>query len=87
MSGISGADQFDNAKLRSVVPNYVFTVPYEQGAREIVAWYDEDPSRQRVDLRLDALMDRLVETYRVDRRVAEPPSRAICSADRCQPYG
>jgi nucleoside-diphosphate-sugar epimerase len=56
---------FDNAKLRSVVPDYVATVPFEQGAREIVAWYDQDPSRQRVDPRFDTLMDRLVETYRV----------------------
>jgi nucleoside-diphosphate-sugar epimerase len=56
---------FDNAKLRSVVPDYLATVPFEQGAREIVAWYDQDPSRQRVDPRFDTLMDRLVETYRV----------------------
>ena len=56
---------FDNAKLRSVVPDYVATVPFEQGAREIVAWYDEDASRQRADPRLDTLMDRLVQTYRV----------------------
>src|SRR4051812_47521375 len=56
---------FDNAKLRSVVPDYLATVPFEQGAREIVAWHDEDPSRQRIDPRLDTLMDRLVETYRV----------------------
>jgi nucleoside-diphosphate-sugar epimerase len=55
---------FDNSKLRSVVPDYVATVPFEQGARDIVGWHDEDPSRQRVDLRLDTLMDRLVETYR-----------------------
>lgn len=56
---------FDNAKLRSVVPDYLATVPFEQGAREIVAWHDEDPSRQRVDPRFDTLMDRLVERYRV----------------------
>ncbi|MEV6488978.1 NAD-dependent epimerase/dehydratase family protein, partial [Actinoplanes sp. NPDC051633] len=56
---------FDNAKLRSVVPDYRATVPFEQGAREIVAWHDEDPVRQRVDPHLDMLMDRLVETHRV----------------------
>jgi nucleoside-diphosphate-sugar epimerase len=56
---------FDNAKLRSVVPDYLATVPFEQGAREIVAWYDEDASRQRVDPRFNTVMDRLVETYRV----------------------
>jgi nucleoside-diphosphate-sugar epimerase len=56
---------FDNSKLRSVVPGWVARIPFEQGAREIVAWYDGDPARQRVDTRLDAVMDRLVETYRV----------------------
>ncbi len=56
---------FDNAKLRSVVPDYLATVPFEQGAREIVAWHDEDPSRQRIDPRFDTLMDQLVETHRV----------------------
>jgi len=55
---------FDNAKLRGVVPDYVATVPFEQGAREIVAWYQEDPARQRVDERLDAVMDELVAAYR-----------------------
>jgi nucleoside-diphosphate-sugar epimerase len=54
---------FDNSKLRSVVPGYLATIPFEQGAREIVAWHDEDPSRQQIDARLDAVMDKLVETY------------------------
>ena len=54
---------FDNTKLRRVVPDYVATIPFEQGAREIVAWY-EDPERHQVDRRLDAVMDRLVDAYR-----------------------
>ena len=54
---------FDNAKLRSVVPDYRATIPFEQGAREIVAWHDADVSRQQVDARLDAVMDTLVERY------------------------
>jgi len=56
---------FDNAKLRSVVPDFVATVPFEQGAREIVAWHDEDPARRTVDPRYDGLMDKLVEQFRV----------------------
>ena len=44
---------FDNSKLRSVVPGYRAEIPFEQGAREIVARYDEDPARQRADMRLD----------------------------------
>jgi nucleoside-diphosphate-sugar epimerase len=56
---------FDNSKLRSVVPDYVATIPFEQGAREIVTWHDEDPRRQRTDSRLDALMDRLARDHAV----------------------
>jgi nucleoside-diphosphate-sugar epimerase len=55
---------FDNAKLRAVVPGYRAVIPFEQGAREIVAWYDADPARQRVDTRLDAVMDKLAAAYR-----------------------
>lgn len=55
---------FDNATLRRVVPDFVATVPFEQGAREIVAWHDEDPARRTVDSGLDAVMDRLVEQHR-----------------------
>ena len=56
---------FDNAKLRSVVPEFVATIPFEQGAREIVEWYDGDASRRAVDPNADAVIDRLVERFRV----------------------
>ena len=54
---------FDNSKLRGVVPDYLATIPFEQGAREIVGWHEQDPSRQQVDARLDAVMDKLAEAY------------------------
>lgn len=56
---------FDNSKLRAVVPDFRATIPFEQGAREIVAWHDGDPARRRVDARFDSLMDDLVERFRV----------------------
>jgi nucleoside-diphosphate-sugar epimerase len=58
---------FDNSKLRSVVPEYRAVIPFEQGAREIVAWHDEDPARQRVDARLDTAMDKLAAEYQLPR--------------------
>jgi hypothetical protein len=36
-----------------------------RGAREIVRWYTEDPSRQVVDQKLDALMDKLAAGFGV----------------------
>jgi nucleoside-diphosphate-sugar epimerase len=56
---------FDNSKLRSVVPDYVATITLEQAAPEIIAWHDEDQSRQRVDADLDALMDKLSADFRI----------------------
>ena len=55
---------FDNSKLRTIVPDYVATIPFEQGAREIVAWHDEDPARRTVDERLNKTVDRLLELAR-----------------------
>jgi nucleoside-diphosphate-sugar epimerase len=56
---------FDNSKLRGVVPGYRAVIPFEQGAREIVAWHDADPSRQQIDPRFDAVMDKLAATYQL----------------------
>jgi len=58
---------FDNAKVRALVPDYVATIPFSAGAREIVAWHDEDPVRQRLDERMNELIDRLVGAYRPGR--------------------
>lgn len=52
---------FDNTKVRSVAPGWTARVPFWRGAREIVAYYDADPSRRVVDAALDRHFDRLVE--------------------------
>ena len=54
---------FDNSKVHSLDGSSVATTPFEQGAREMVAWYDEDPARRLVDPRVDVVMDRLVERF------------------------
>jgi nucleoside-diphosphate-sugar epimerase len=56
---------FDNSKLRGVVPGWRASIPFERGAREIVQWHSGDPSRQQADPRIDALMDKLIQAYRV----------------------
>jgi nucleoside-diphosphate-sugar epimerase len=54
---------FDNTKIKRLVPGFVATIPFRQGAEEMVAWYNADPARQGVDERLERLMDRIVGTY------------------------
>lgn len=55
---------FDNRKIRRLVPDFHPLIPFWQGAQEIIAWYDEDPSRQVVDPHIDALQDKLIAAIR-----------------------
>jgi nucleoside-diphosphate-sugar epimerase len=51
---------FDNSKIKALVPDYVATVPFEYGAREIVAWRDEDPARRVVNEKMNATIETLI---------------------------
>jgi nucleoside-diphosphate-sugar epimerase len=50
---------FDNTRIKSLVPGWVATTPFSQGAHEIADWYLSTPSRQIVDSTLNAAWDRL----------------------------
>jgi uncharacterized membrane protein YeaQ/YmgE (transglycosylase-associated protein family) len=58
---------FDNAKLRALVPGFVATIPFHRGAREIVAWHDEDPARRQVDAGLNTALDELADQFRAPK--------------------
>ncbi|GAA2755486.1 SDR family oxidoreductase [Actinopolymorpha rutila] len=51
---------FDNSKVKALVPDYVATIPFSAGAREIVEWYDAHPERRQVDDDLNATFDKLI---------------------------
>jgi nucleoside-diphosphate-sugar epimerase len=51
--------QFDNTRIKGLVPGWVATTPFAEGAREITDWYLADAGRQVADPELDAAFDRL----------------------------
>ena len=51
---------FDNSKVKALVPDYVATIPFATGAREIIDWRDADPGRRSVDDAMNATFDRLI---------------------------
>ena len=55
---------FDNHKIRQLVPQFNPTIPFRQGAAEIIAWYDADVSRQVSEPTIDILQDRLIAAMR-----------------------
>jgi hypothetical protein len=55
---------FDNTKIKRIVPDFTCTIPFSQGAREILAWYDADPARQVVDEKFDRVLDTMIAAYK-----------------------
>jgi nucleoside-diphosphate-sugar epimerase len=54
---------FDNTKIKHFVPDYCASVPFTQGIRRTMAWFDADPSRHQIDDQANALWDNLIEAY------------------------
>lgn len=51
---------FDNSKIKSLVPSFHCSIPFSEGAREIVRWHDAHPEVQQVDAGFMELSDRMV---------------------------
>jgi nucleoside-diphosphate-sugar epimerase len=58
---------FDNSKIKRLVPDFAATMPFSQGAKEIVAWFDADPARQVVNKQASHLSDRIIAAYEAIR--------------------
>jgi len=54
---------FDNSKIKRFVPGYCATVPYHEGVRRTVAWFDTDPARRVIDEEANAKWDKLIDVY------------------------
>ena len=58
---------FDNSKIKRFVPDFKAEISFEQGAREIIQWYDADPSRKIIDANIDLLIDKLIRRFELIR--------------------
>ncbi|MGC9360779.1 MAG: SDR family oxidoreductase [Anaerolineae bacterium] len=54
---------FDNTKIKRAVPAFRATLPFAEGIRQSIAWYDAEPSRRVVDEEVDRRMDVIVDAY------------------------
>jgi nucleoside-diphosphate-sugar epimerase len=51
---------FDNSKIRSLVPGFTATVPFVEGVRRSVEWFEKHPERCTVDDAFNASCDRII---------------------------
>jgi nucleoside-diphosphate-sugar epimerase len=61
---------FDNSKIKRFVPGYGATMPFGQGIRRTLAWFDADPVRKQVDAEANARWDKLIDAYERGMREA-----------------
>jgi nucleoside-diphosphate-sugar epimerase len=54
---------FDNSKIKRLAPGWAATIPFADGAHEIVEWFDAAPNRQVVDEKVGKAFDVLAEQY------------------------
>lgn len=54
---------FDNSKIKAFAPGFRAVVPFREGARRTLAWFDADEKRRRVDEAVNEEMDRILAAY------------------------
>jgi nucleoside-diphosphate-sugar epimerase len=59
----TGSVVFDNTKIKRFVPDYCATVPFAEGIRRTLAWFDADPARKQIDAEANADDDKLIDAY------------------------
>ncbi len=69
---------FDNRKIKSLVPNFKCTIPFADGAQEMLRWYDDDSSRQLVDANYNEMSDKLVERFASARGIHKKRGMRSC---------
>ena len=56
---------FDNSKIKNLVPEFNTKIPFSKGAKEIINWFDENPSRQVIDEKFDRKIDEMIATIEI----------------------
>jgi nucleoside-diphosphate-sugar epimerase len=51
---------FDNSKIKAFVPGWAATVPFAEGVRRSLEWFEARPERRTVDPAFNALTDRIL---------------------------
>ena len=54
---------FDNTKIKRFVPGFQAVIPFRQGIRRTVAWFDADERRRRIDEAVNRQMDEILNKY------------------------
>jgi len=54
---------FDNSKIKKLVPDFNPTIPFKDGAKEIVRWYEENSAHLKYNEKVNVYMDKLIQDF------------------------
>jgi len=54
---------FDNRKIKEAVPGFQATIPFQEGIRRTIAWFDANPERRVIKDDTNRMMDRIIDAY------------------------
>ncbi len=54
---------FDNSKIKRFVPGYLATIPFAEGVRQTIDWFDADPARKVVKQETHQFLDGLIKNF------------------------
>jgi len=55
---------FDNTKIKTFVPGFQAVIPFREGIRRSLAWFDSDPKRRWIDNGVNEEMDKILAAYK-----------------------
>lgn len=54
---------FDNSKIKSFVPGFQAEIPFIEGVRRSIEWFEAHPEKCIIDEEWNRLMDRIIDSY------------------------
>ena len=54
---------FDNSKIKRFVPGFVATIPFKQGIKRTLEWFEADPARRVLKAETDDLIEKIIRQY------------------------
>lgn len=54
----------DSSKIKRFVPDFTISVPFREGVKESVNWFQKNPEKQVIDEELNAALDHVIAAYK-----------------------
>lgn len=54
---------FDNSKIKSFVPDFKAVIPFKEGIKETVNWFEADSKRMIINTETEELIERIISAY------------------------